>query len=84
MHNDKLFAKGKKYSDLLAFAAVCIIVLIIVGMIVIGALYGKREQITYEGKVYRTNTVEEIISDKLEVENPGLDIEVIISTSQED
>lgn len=38
----------------------------------------------YEGKEQPTTDVEEIIADKLEVENPSLDLEVNISEETED
>jgi ABC-type glycerol-3-phosphate transport system substrate-binding protein len=41
-------------------------------------------QLNYENKVQKETTVEEIIADKLEVENPGLDIEVDIYEEVED
>lgn len=41
-------------------------------------------QLNYEDKVQKESTVEEIIADKLEAENPDLDIEVNIYEEVED
>jgi hypothetical protein len=41
------------------------------------------QTITYDGKIQDINTVQEVIADKLEVENPDLDLEVNISTVSE-
>lgn len=50
-----------------------------VGLVAVGILSGCAEQkITYEGKLRPISEVQEIISDKLEVENPNLDLEVNI------
>jgi hypothetical protein len=49
------------------------------------ALVGCQEaNINYEGKVLPVSQVEEIIADKLEVENPDLDLEVDIYEETED
>jgi hypothetical protein len=44
----------------------------------------EEETITYEGKELKVSQVEDIISDKLEVENPGLDLELTIYTEIDD
>ena len=43
----------------------------------------EEEQIYYEGVNRPTSEVQEIIADKLEIENPSLDIEVTITTENE-
>jgi hypothetical protein len=53
--------------------------MILLGVLSVGLLTGCSEaEIIYEGKLLPASTVEEIIADKLEVENPELDIEVDI------
>lgn len=59
------------------------------GLLVVGLvptiLSGCEEgSIRYEGKLQKISIVEEIISDKLEVENPDLDLEVNVMEAQED
>lgn len=44
----------------------------------------QEQQIKYEGQIRNVSEVEEIIADKLEVENPELDLEVSITEEQED
>jgi hypothetical protein len=61
----------------------------ILGLILIfslvGVLAGCQERlIRYEGEIRPESEVEEIIADKLEVENPELDLEVNISEETED
>ena len=63
--------------------------LVLTGLLVVGViptiLSGCTENtIVYEGKQVKTSTVEEIISDKLEVENPDLDLEINITQKADD
>lgn len=58
----------------------------IIFLIVVVFLAGctKQLELNYDGKIQKEFTVEEIIADKLEVENPDLDIEVDIYEEVED
>lgn len=58
---------------------------IALGLLSVFLLAGCSEgEIYYDGKLQKVSTVEEIIADKLEVENPELDLEVNISEEVED
>jgi hypothetical protein len=52
--------------------------------LLIAACEFEEEQINYDGQLRPLSQVEEIIADKLEVENPELDLEVSIFEESED
>lgn len=54
------------------------------GLLTVGLVGCAPSTIVYEGKERPTDEVQEIIADKLEVENPGLDLEVSIYEESED
>lgn len=58
----------------------------LIALIIVLLLAGCTEQLqlNYDGKIQKESTVEDIIADKLEVENPDLDIEVDIYEEVED
>jgi hypothetical protein len=52
---------------------------------ILGILSAPTERvIMYEGKLLPVSTVEKIIADKIEVENPDLDIDVVIMDAADD
>jgi ABC-type glycerol-3-phosphate transport system substrate-binding protein len=61
-----------------------LVLLVCSGAAAILAACTGQEAIQYENKQQPVETIEEIISDKLEVENPDLDITVTITTTNED
>jgi hypothetical protein len=62
-----------------------LIVLILLAIsLIIAACEFEEEQIIYDGQLRPLSQVEEIIADKLEVENPELDLEVSIFEESED
>jgi hypothetical protein len=64
--------------------------LIVAAMVVVGVVLmmlfsaGLDHYITYEGKQMRMSEVEEILGDKLELENPSKDLEVNIFEENDD
>lgn len=57
----------------------------LLGLLSVFVLAGcEEEMIEYEGELRPESEVEEMIADKLEVENPSLDLEVNIFEEQED
>lgn len=52
--------------------------------ILLSACGAAENQINYDGKLRPVSEVEEIIADKLEVENPQMDLEVSIFEEAED
>jgi hypothetical protein len=65
------------------FIGLGIIVLAVI--FILGILSAPTERvIMYEGKLLPVSTVEEIIADKIEVENPDLDIDVVIMDAADD
>jgi hypothetical protein len=61
-----------------------ILLTLLVLSILISACEYQEDQIQYDGQIRPVSQVEEIIADKLEVENPELDLEVSISEELED
>lgn len=60
-------------------------IIALLGLVSVIVLAGCEERmIRYEGEVRPESEVEEIIADKLEVENPSLDLDVNISEEVED
>jgi hypothetical protein len=57
------------------------ILVIMAGVVLAGCEEGT---IVYDGKQRPVSEVEEIIADKLEVENPGMDLEISIYEETED
>lgn len=63
------------------------LLIIVSGLIISIALHGcsgfSEPAIKYENHIQKVSTVENILADKLEVENPDLDIDVQIQTQDE-
>jgi ABC-type glycerol-3-phosphate transport system substrate-binding protein len=57
--------------------------LLLAGVVCLGLVGCGPSKIVYDGKERPTDEVQEIISDKLEVENPNLDLEVTITEEAE-
>jgi hypothetical protein len=61
-----------------------ILLTLLLASLVLAACEFEEEQINYDGQLRPLSQVEEIIADKLEVENPELDLEVSIFEETED
>lgn len=59
-------------------------VVALLSLMTLGLVGCEEAQIQYDGKLLPISVVEEIMADKLEVENPGLDLEVNIYEETED
>jgi hypothetical protein len=60
-------------------------IMVLIALIVIALITGcSRDPIIYDGKLQEIEVVEEIISDKLEVDNPSKDLEVTITEEIDD
>jgi ABC-type glycerol-3-phosphate transport system substrate-binding protein len=61
-----------------------LVLLVCSGVAAILAACTGQQAIQYDGKQQQVDQVEEIIADKLEVENPDLDVTVTITTTNDD
>ncbi len=55
----------------------------LIGVASLAACGGMGEEMYYKGELRPVTEVEEIIADELEVENPGMDLEVNIYTEED-
>lgn len=75
--------RAKNRTNQIMSAVWLLIVAFAVAFIIAGCTF-EEDTIIYEGKELPISTVEEIIADKLEVENPDLDLEINIYEEEED
>lgn len=61
-----------------------LVLMLLFGAAILSACSMQEAELNYDGKLRPVSEVEEIIADKLEVENPDLDLEISIYEESED
>lgn len=75
--------KRRDVSGIFAQIGVWLIIGAVVALIITTMLYGSKQSMIYQEKTQTIDTIEEILADQLEIENPELDIKVTISVEQD-
>ena len=68
--------RQREWTDYTSYVFIGLFIVLVVVMLFIG---DGNESIVYEGKELPLGTVEDIIGDKLEVDNPSWDIDITIT-----